>query len=164
MKTNSRRIIMCSLFSVIFLLLSQDKIENPIAVEVSTKNYWIKFNDLIHEFNKKTNSKQSIATNEIKYTIAEIRKIPTKNVDMKVLKYSEKRIGFAVDYSAFLDSIDIADDIQYYKTEFPIKKKRETFQEMQKRYEILFDKNKTLDEEQKELLAYLQEKYKILDK
>ena len=156
---------MCSIFSVIFLLLSQNKIETSTTVEVSTKNYWIKFNDLIHEFNKKTNSKPSIATNEIKYTIAEIRKIPTKNVDMKVIKYSEKRISFAIDYSSFLDSIDnIADDVQYYKTEFPIKKKRETFQEMQKRYEILFDKNKTLDEEQKELLAYLQEKYKILDK
>ena len=103
---------MCSIFSVIFLLLSQNKIETSIAIEVSTKNYWIKFNDLIHEFNKKTNSKPSIATNEIKYTIAEIRKIPTKNVDMKVLKYSEKRIGFAIEYSTFLDSIDIADDIR----------------------------------------------------
>ena len=132
--------------------------------EFATKNYWIKFNDHIHSFNKKVNLKPSTAPVEINYTIAEIRKIPTKGVDSKVLKYCEKRISFAIDYSDFLKSIDISDDTQFYKTEYPIRRKRESFMEMQKKYELLYDKNKKLDAEQLELLAYLKEKYDLLYK
>lgn len=136
----------------------------PNYDDIATKNYWIKFNDNIHQFNKKVNSKPSTAPTEINYTIAEIRKLPTKEVDKKVILYCEKRINFAVEYSQFLESIDIADNIVSYKTEFPIKKKRESFNDMQKRYELLYDKNKKLDEEQNELLAYLKEKYGIITK
>ena len=137
---------------------------SPTYDEMATKNYWIKFNDFIHKFNSKVNLKPSTAPTEIKYTIAEIRKIPTKNVDMKLLMYCEKRINFAIEYSEFLESIDIADNILSYKTEFPIRKKRESFMEMQKRYELLYDKNMKLDKEQQELLAYLGEKYGLANK
>ena len=105
---------------------------NQTADEAATKNFWINFNDIIHKFNKTVNSNPSKASVEIKETIAKIRSLPTKNVDMLVLKYSEKRITLAVEY---------ADFIEYY--------------------DRLQEKHKDMDSEQKVLIAYLDEKYKI---
>jgi hypothetical protein len=40
--------------------------------EISTKSYWIGFNDIIHNFNKAINAKPNTAALEIKQTIAKI--------------------------------------------------------------------------------------------
>lgn len=134
------------------------------ADEYSTKNYWIKFNEHIHKFNKSVNAKPSSAPTEINYTIAEIRKIPLNGVDSKVIKYCEKRISFALEYSEFLKSLDFVESVDSFKTEYPIKQKKEKFTDMQKRYELLYDKNKKLEGEQEELIAYLKEKYNLIYK
>ena len=134
---------------------------NQTADEVATKNFWINFNDIIHKFNKTVNSNPSKASVEIKETIAKIRCLPTKNVDMLVLNYSERRVTLAVEYADFIDSLKIPEDIQFYKTEFPIKSQRDKFRDKQKYYDRLQERYKDMDSEQKVLIAYLDEKYKI---
>ena len=128
--------------------------------EIATKSYWIGLNDIIHKFNKNVNEKPSTAATEIKQTIAKIRSMSVKNVDSLVLKYAEKRIALASEYADFLDSIKITDDI-FYKVEFPIKKQKDKIQNLQKRYQDLYDMHKDMDTEQQILIAYLKEKYMI---
>jgi len=128
--------------------------------EISTKSYWIGFNDIIHNFNKAINAKPNTAALEIKQTIAKIRSMSTKNVDSLVLKYAEKRISLATEYAEFLDSFNLSDEVSY-KVEFPIKEKRKKYQNIQKIYQDLYDKHKDMDTEQEIILAYLKEKYNI---
>lgn len=128
--------------------------------EISTKSYWIGFNDIIHNFNKAINAKPNTAALEIKQTIAKIRSMSTKNVDSLVLKYAEKRISLATEYAEFLDSFNLSDEVSY-KVDFPIKEKRKKYQNIQKIYQDLYDKHKDMDTEQEIILAYLKEKYNI---
>lgn len=128
--------------------------------EIATKRYWIGLNDIIHKFNTAANSKPSMASTEIKNAIAKIRSMPTKNVDSLVLMYSEKRIKLATEYAEFLESIKIGSD-DFFKTEFPLRKQREKIDNLQKRYQDLYDQHKDMDTEQKVLIAYLKEKYNI---
>ena len=128
--------------------------------EMATKNYWIKFNDIIHKFNKNVNEKPNTAAEEIKQTIAKIRSMSIKDVDSMVIKYAEKRIALATEYADFLDSIKISDDI-LYKVDFPIKNQKNKIQNLQKKYQDLYDMHKNMDLEQQILMAYLKEKYML---
>lgn len=128
--------------------------------EIATKKYWIGLNDIIHNFNKAVNAKPSTASIEIKNAIAKIRSMSTKNVDSLVLMYSEKRIKLASEYTEFLDSVKIGSD-DFFKTEFPIKKQKDKMENLQKRYQELYDQHKNIDVEQQVLIAYLKEKYNI---
>jgi len=128
--------------------------------EIATKTFWIGFNDIIHNFNKAVNSKPSNASSEIKTTIKKIRNMPTKNVDSMVLLYSEKRIKLAFDYAEFIDSIKIESD-EFFKTDYQLKNGRENRDNIQRKYQYLYDKHRDIDAEQKVLASYLFENYKI---
>ncbi len=144
---------MLTTFLIVFSLITPEQ-------EVATKNYWIGFNDIVHNFNKSINLKPNTATTEIKIAIAKMRSMSIKNVDSLVLKYTEKRIALAIEYSEFLEKFKFTED-GFFKVDYPIKEQRNKFQNSQEIYRKLYDKHQDMDMEQKVLIAYLKEKYNI---